>query len=47
MDSEEYHDNVPDGVKGAVIKYMTAQQDESARSERRLRIADWIQTRKQ
>jgi hypothetical protein len=47
MDSEEYHDNVPDGAKGAVIKFMTAQQDESAKSERRLRIADWIQTRKQ
>jgi len=46
MDSEEYHNNVPDGAKAAVIKFMTVQQDESAKSERRLRISDWIQTRK-
>jgi len=46
MDSEDYHNNVPDGAKAAVIKFMTQQKDESAKSERRLRIADWIQTRK-
>lgn len=46
MDSEDYHNNVPDGAKAAVIKFMTQQQDESAKSERRLRITDWIQKRK-